>query len=151
MRGQKAGGEDTSEIVPRSPPCLSRQAFLVRTRSHLSQREVRSDLGTARGSFKGAVTGRLCQVADKRAEYLLCQLRVWAQIPVLPVPMGVPVLYARSQEFAELCQLALVSSERSQNLRKSLEFRGLGWSGLQSSFSVGPCTKETDFFLFFPT
>ena len=62
--------------------------------------------------------------------------------------MGVPVLYARSQEFAELCQLALVSSERSQNLRKSLEFRGLGWSGLQSSFSVGPCTKETDFFFF---
>lgn len=43
--------------VPRSPPCLSRQAFLVRTRFHLSQREVKSDLGTARGSFKGAVAG----------------------------------------------------------------------------------------------
>ena len=57
MRGQKAGDEDTSEAVPRSPPCLSRRAFLVRTRSHLSQRKVKSDLGTPRGSFKGAVTG----------------------------------------------------------------------------------------------
>lgn len=106
MGGQEAGGEDPSEAVPGSPPFLPWRAFLVRVRSHLTQRQVKGGLGTAQGSFKRTVTEDFVKWQARVQNTQCADLEFGRRSRCSWCPVGVPVLYARSQESAELCQRA---------------------------------------------